>query len=371
MIVEVIFWFHPLVWWVGARLIEERERACDEAVIEFGSQRHIYAESILKVCKFCVSSPLTCVSGVTGADLKKRMVHIMTDRIIRKLNFSRKLLLWTATCLAVAMPVVYGLLNPALGRADTALGVAPKYTTVLIKPHPQETTTEFPKEKMMVSLINANLTATNVSAQTLLQLAYHIPETQVVGAPDWLGSAKFDINAKVDKAADDELHKLSEDQRGAIAGQMLQGLLADQFKLKVHQEARDLSVYEVTIADSGSKLQKGNERGFMHMGTGELSSTGIPLSLLTAQLSMRLGRTVVDKTGLTGNYAFNLRWAPGADEQARMHRDELIAPDTSPSNSSAPPLLTAIQDQLGLTLQPTTDRVQVLVIDHIEQPAQQ
>ena len=107
------------------------------------------------------------------------------------------------------------------------------------------------------------------------------------------------------------------------------------------------------------------------MGMGELSSSGVPLSLLTAQLSMRLGRTVVDKTGLTGNYAFNLRWAPDADEQARMHRDELIAPDTSASNASAPPLLTAIQDQLGLTLQPTTDRVQVLVIDHIEQPAQQ
>jgi len=65
MIVEAIFWFHPLVWWLGARLVDERERACDEQVLESGSERHIYAESILKVCEFCVGSPLACVAGVT------------------------------------------------------------------------------------------------------------------------------------------------------------------------------------------------------------------------------------------------------------------------------------------------------------------
>jgi bla regulator protein blaR1 len=367
MLVEALFWFHPLVWWLGARLIEERERACDEAVIELGNQRHTYAESILKVCKFCVSSPLTCVSGVTGADLKRRMVQIMTDRIVPKLNFKRKLLLWTAAWLALVVPIAYGVFNPTPSRAETALGTMPKYTNVTIKPHPQETS-EFAKAKMMVSLIDANFTASNVSAQALLQLAYHIPNTQVVGAPDWLGSAKFDINARVDKATADEVHQLSENQRGTIAAQMLRGLLADQFKLKVHQEARDLSVYELTVAQGGSKLQKGSERGFMHMGMGVLTSNGAPLELLTAQLSMRLGRTVIDKTGLTGNFAFNLHWAPDADEQARMHRDELIASDTSASNSSAPPLLTAIQEQLGLELQPRTERVPVLVMDHIEQP---
>ena len=69
MLVEAVFWFHPLVWWMGARLIEERERACDEAVLELGGRRNVYAESILKVCEFCLSSPLTCVSGVTGSDL--------------------------------------------------------------------------------------------------------------------------------------------------------------------------------------------------------------------------------------------------------------------------------------------------------------
>ena len=93
MVVEAIFWFHPLVWWLGARLVDERERACDEEVLELGSERHVYAQSILKVCEFCVGSPLACVSGVTGADLKKRMVHIMSEHVVRKLDFSREVII--------------------------------------------------------------------------------------------------------------------------------------------------------------------------------------------------------------------------------------------------------------------------------------
>ena len=89
---------HSTCWWkrssgstpgvvAGARLVDERERACDEEVLEFGSERQIYAESILKVCEFCVGSPLPCVSGVTGADLKKRMVHIMSEQVVAQTGF--------------------------------------------------------------------------------------------------------------------------------------------------------------------------------------------------------------------------------------------------------------------------------------------
>ena len=119
MLVEAIFWFHPLVWWVGARLVEERERACDEDVLAMGGDKHVYAESILKVCEFCIESPLACVSGVTGADLKKRMVHIMTDQMTHKLNFTRRLMLSTAAFLAVALPVVFGLINATPGQAQS------------------------------------------------------------------------------------------------------------------------------------------------------------------------------------------------------------------------------------------------------------
>lgn len=67
MLVESIFWFHPLVWWLGARLVEERERACDETVLERGANPRGYAQAILKVCQFYMASKLACVSGVSGA----------------------------------------------------------------------------------------------------------------------------------------------------------------------------------------------------------------------------------------------------------------------------------------------------------------
>jgi bla regulator protein BlaR1 len=139
MVVEALFWFHPLVWWLGARLVEERERACDEQVVAMGGERQVYAESILKVCEFCVGSPLACVSGVTGSDLKKRMVNIMTERLARKLDFSKKLLLSTAAVLAFALPITFGLANApqirAQVQADNLAVITPDYKSASIRPH--------------------------------------------------------------------------------------------------------------------------------------------------------------------------------------------------------------------------------------------
>ena len=71
MVVEAIFWFHAFVWWLGVRLLEDREHACDEEVLESGSDRQVYAQSVLKICEFCVGSPLACVSGVTAPVSRK------------------------------------------------------------------------------------------------------------------------------------------------------------------------------------------------------------------------------------------------------------------------------------------------------------
>jgi TonB family protein len=118
MLVEAILWFYPIVWWLGARLLEERERACDEEVLELGTDRHVYAASILKVCEFCVESPLACVSGVTGADLKKRMVAIMNENVVHKVDFGRKLVLSTAGLFAIVAPITFGLTNATLKRVE-------------------------------------------------------------------------------------------------------------------------------------------------------------------------------------------------------------------------------------------------------------
>jgi beta-lactamase regulating signal transducer with metallopeptidase domain len=111
MVVEAGFWFHPLVWWIGARLVEEREGACDEAVLSLGSEPRVYAEAILNVCKLYVESPLVCVSGVTGSNIKKRIEAIMTNRIVFRLNFGRKLALAVAGLAALTVPILVGMLN--------------------------------------------------------------------------------------------------------------------------------------------------------------------------------------------------------------------------------------------------------------------
>ncbi len=120
MIVEALFWFYPPVWWMGARLIEERERACDEAVLASGNGAEAYAEGILNVCKHYVESPLACVSGVSGSDLKKRIVQIMAEQVAHKLDLRRKLLLGFVAVLAAALPVGLGLVHAAEGQVQTA-----------------------------------------------------------------------------------------------------------------------------------------------------------------------------------------------------------------------------------------------------------
>ncbi len=369
MVVEALFWFYPLVWWLGARLLEERERACDEEVVELGGDRQVYAESILKVCEFCLGSPLPCVSGVTGADLKKRMVHIMTARILRKLDFTRRFLLTTAALLAIAVPITFGVFNATPSRAQsndvTIIQPARSFETVSVKPstRPADGPT-----KLMMNLDDGSFVARGVALQTLIKLAYHVQDPQLSGGPDWLNTEKFDIDAKMSAADAAELRKLPMEPHGDQG--VLKTLLRDRFQLGVHPEVRNLAVYDLVVDKKGAKLQESSGPHMMRLGKGELVSEGAPLALLTEQLSVRLGRTVVDKTGLKGNYAFSLHWTPDANEEARIKADGISEAALPPSAETSESILTAVQEQLGLKLEPKTDAVQVLVIDHAEMPSE-
>ena len=221
MMVEAIFWFHPLVWWLGARLIEERERACDEEVLELGSERQVYAESILKVCEFCVGSPLACVSGVTGADLKKRIVHIMSEHVARKLDFSRKLLLSAAGLVAVALPVLFGLINATPSRAQSQAGnTAPVrlcYEVTSIKPNKSG-------DKICSGYCSRPTGSLQTAPRCRCSFERHTESRQsdLRSTKTGLNSEKYDIEAKMDKSVADELQKLSPDQGKLEIQRMLQ-----------------------------------------------------------------------------------------------------------------------------------------------------
>jgi TonB family protein len=109
MLVECVFWFHPLVWWIGAKLIDERERACDEMVVAMGHDRKIYAEGILDVCELYTASPLRCAAGISGSDLKRRIQQIMRYQEMKSLKLAKKLLLATAAVIALTLPLLAGL----------------------------------------------------------------------------------------------------------------------------------------------------------------------------------------------------------------------------------------------------------------------
>ena len=118
MLVEVVFWFYPLVWWIGARLVQERERACDEAVLSLGNEPGDYAEAILTVCRLYVESPLTCVSGVTGPSLNRRIRAILTHRLAGEPRVGTKIGLAMTGLVAVAAPIVIGMMNAPLAQAQ-------------------------------------------------------------------------------------------------------------------------------------------------------------------------------------------------------------------------------------------------------------
>jgi len=386
MVVEAIFWFHPLVWWLGERLVEERERACDEDVLELGSEPHVYAQSILKVCEFCVRSPVACVSGVTGADLKKRMVRIMTERVARKLDFSRKLLLSALGLLAAASPVVFGLLHAtqSRGQSQDTTATALVYDVASIKPNKSGTN--------MVRLMFTpdGLSAANGTLQMLINAAYRVEDNQISGAPNWMNSERYDIDAKMDSSTADELRKLSEDDRREVRQRMLQALLADRFKLTIHRETKELPVYALVIAKNGPKLQeakpgdtypngiKGPDgrvgAGMTFMaGRGSVTGQGIPISDLVRFLSRQLGRKVEDKTGLTGKYDFTLQWTPD-ESQGAMFKGPSPEPQGAasppPPDASGPSIFTALEEKLGLKLESQKGPVEILVIDHVEKPSE-
>jgi len=111
-LVQAAFWFHPLVWWLGSKLVDERERACDEAVLQLGFDRVEYAEGILQVCRSYLKSP-ACVAGVSGSNLKKRIEAIMENRATKNLTMGKKLLLTLAGAGVLFVPLITGMLNAA------------------------------------------------------------------------------------------------------------------------------------------------------------------------------------------------------------------------------------------------------------------
>ena len=366
MIVEAIFWFHPLVWWIGARLVDERERACDEAVLSLGNEPQVYAEGILNVCKIYLESPLRCVSGVTGSDLKKRIQAILTGRVAGELHFAKRVALAVAGIVALGLPIIVGILNAPAIRAQSPAGT-PKFEVASIKRNVSGDPGRFIRPS------GGRLSISNMTLKNLITIAYEVRPFQLSGGPSWTDSESYDIEAKPEGNATPK----------QMDGPMLQALLEDRFKLQVRHDTKDLPIYVLTVGKSGSKLLPSAEKecvpfdpgnpplpsqgknpsdvcGYLGLGRGSLSARQVSTADLAMAFSQLLGRSVVDKTGLTGKVDAHLTFDP-----------VITANSTEPSTDPAlPSIFTAVQEQLGLKLESARGQVDVLVIDSAERPTE-
>jgi uncharacterized protein (TIGR03435 family) len=198
----------------------------------------------------------------------------------------------------------------------------------------------------------------------LIVLAYGLhTQDEIVNLPAWARTDGFDIKSKTDEETAAAFKKLPDAEVDRKLQPMLQSLLADRFQLKIHRELRQLPVYNLLVAKGGPKIKLSTKAGVggSGMSNGYISGDGVPVSTLAFNLSNEIDRQVIDKTGLTGNYDFKLTWTP----------DEMkAAPDSSASSDSGPSVFAAIQEQLGLKLEPAKGSVDVYVIDHIEKPSE-
>ena len=178
-------------------------------------------------------------------------------------------------------------------------------------------------------------------------------ENQIVGYPSWVSTEHFDIQAKMDPATAARYQSLTGQQSTDQWHSLMRQILEERFGMKFHREERELPVYNLVTAKQGLKLKESNSKknGSRSVGPGRLTATRYSMSELAFSLSGTVDRMVIDKTGLTGEYDFELTWAP--DNQ----------PDAGPS------IFTALQEQLGLKLQTARAPIDVVVIDHLERPS--
>jgi bla regulator protein BlaR1 len=380
MTVEALFWFHPLVWWIGTRLMEERERACDEEVLRNAAEPEVYAEGILTVCKFYLASPLRCVSGVTGSNLKKRIEEIMTRRALYSLSLGKKLLLAGAATLAVGMPIAIGILNapPVHAQSDASTHLAFDVASVKLNK-----SSEF-RNWGFDYLPGGRFKATNLSLDWIIGEAYHVSpwSARLSGGPDWIRSDRYDIEATAAPGAIPQ--GLSVKAREDKMKLMLRTLLADRFKLVIRDESKELPIYVVVVAKNGPKLQRAKieEKDCPEGSSSELRchvinggmgrgvhGKAVQISDVVSFVENWSDRPIVDKTGLTGLFEVETDgWAP-MRPRVRPPGEEPTAEDKAMADPIRPTLFT-IFERLGLKMESQKATVDVFVVDHVERPSE-
>jgi bla regulator protein BlaR1 len=377
MFVETVFWFHPLVWWIGKKMLEERERGCDEEVVSRGGEARVYAEAILNVCKLYVESPLECVAGVTGSDLKKRIEGIMARRRAVRLSIAKKVALVGVGLAAASAPIIVGLLH-----AQSAPQSPLKFEVVSVKPTGEDmidgaTKVQRAGGRASVQEAHRRINFENINLFGLIVQAYGIRGCRpfgggncalLEGGPDWMRKDGFAIMAKIPEDAPDQTMMQLYNGHAPELQLMLQALLADRFALTVHRITKELPVYALTVGKKGPKLKTSDRsKSRPPLFRPSVGPDGMAMiKLVVENGSMQdvvdlyakfLDRPAVDRTGLKDRYEFTMDYEANTDAPGPF------------TELTGPSLFKAFEEQLGLKWVPMKAPVEILVIDHAERPS--
>ncbi len=232
----------------------------------------------------------------------------------------------------------------------------PAFEVASIKPSP-------PNGTIAIRRSGHRIATTSTSLLFLITWAYDVHSDRLYGKPNWLDSVRYDIVANASR--DDPPAPRLPGQPSELQ-RMMQALLAERFKLAIHRETREVTLYALVVAKGGPKIRPTEapavmgQNPFSMSGRGRLIGTQVSAEMLAKALSDQLSRSVQDQTGLKGVFDFKLEWEPDASPGGP---DGAAAGADLRAGSS---LFTAIQEQLGLKLETRKGPVEVLVIDHIE-----
>jgi bla regulator protein blaR1 len=233
-----------------------------------------------------------------------------------------------------------------------------KFEVATIKPTPFDATRVI---VMARPSTGGRFEATGFTVKFLIQRAYGVRDYQISGGPAWLNSDRFDINAKAEGI---EGVLTPAQQSSAI-----RALIEDRFKLRIRRESKEVPAYALVAARGGAKITPAKEPGPLRFGFGQLNGVA-SMQALANSLSDRLARPVIDQTGLSGDFAIALKWAPEPGEPGPGGGPPPVGfprPETDPNLS---PLATAVQEQLGLRLESTRAAVDIIVVESIEKPSE-
>jgi uncharacterized protein (TIGR03435 family) len=371
-VVEALLFYHPAVWWVSGHIRSERELCCDDLAVSVSGDAVAYARALAELGS---AAPATfgAVMAANGGSLANRIARLIGQPRPAARTLSGSGIVVSALLLVFAAIAVLG--QPAAGS---------KFQVASVKPSTQP-------GFQVVRPLPGRLTA-NATVQLLIQNAYSVQSFQVVGAPEWAASERWQIEAKADGSAS-----------RAQVFQMLQTLLEDRCQLKIHRETKELPVYALEPAKGGIKAPPPAEGSCVEPsvdapsewaggrvappGNGQSSPTPcgslrvalqssfgdarvqggkVRMPELVRVLSMMLDRPVTDRTGFTG--LFDVRLDFQVDETTAALPPPPPGAGPAP-DSSSPSILTALPEQLGLRLTPAKGPVEVIVIDHIERPS--